>query len=314
MKPNTAQVSKPTPPVTASASTTAPRFIHLHLHTEYSLVDGVVRIEPLIEAAAAAGMPAIAVTDQCNLFAMVKFYRAALARGIKPIIGVDIWLQPGPTSAAVNGRGNGGETSAGQLSRLVLLCQNDEGYRNLTRLVSRSYVEGQQRGIPVLQKDWFTGASDGLIALSGGRAGDIGQALLANNRQLAERLLGEWNALFPGRFYVELQRTGRGGEEDYLHAAVDLALAAATPVVATNDVCFLTPSDFEAHEARVCIHEGRTLADPRRPHHYSEQQYLRSPAEMTELFGDIPEALENSWEIARRCNLELRLGQNYLPD
>ncbi len=289
-------------------------FVHLHLHTEYSLVDGIVRIKPLAKAAAAAEMPALAVTDQCNLFSMVKFYRAAIDKGIKPIIGVDLRIHSGPAASPYgNGRGSASESSSSPAGRLILLCQNDTGYRNLTRLVSRSYLEGQQRGTPCVHKDWLNGASEGLIALSGGHRGDVGQALLAGNRELAERLLEDWKGLFPGSFYLQLQRTGRTAEEDYLHAAVALALATATPVVATNDVRFLRQDDFEAHEARVCIHEGRTLADPRRPRDYSEQQYLRSATEMAEIFADIPEALENTVEIARRCNLELRLGQNYLP-
>ncbi len=294
-------------------------FVHLHLHTEYSLVDGIVRIKPLVQAVGAAGMPALAVTDQCNLFAMVKFYRAAIEQGIKPIIGVDLRVHPeripklGVAHKGGERRGAAAEANTSPMTRLILLCQNETGYRNLTRLVSRSYIEGQQRGAPCIHKEWLNGASDGLIALSGGHAGDVGLALLAGNRGLAERLLAEWKALFPDRFYLQLQRTGRATEEDYLHAAVELALATATPVVASNDVRFLKQEDFEAHEARVCIHEGRTLADPRRPREYSEQQYLRSPAEMAELFADIPEALENTLEIARRCNLELQLGQNYLP-
>ena len=277
-----------------------PGFVHLHLHTEYSLVDSVVRVKPLVKACAAAGMPACAVTDQSNLFAMVKFYRAAQAAGVKPIIGVDVWLH--------------NEADHNQPSRLVLLCQNREGYLNLTRLVSRSYIEGQQRGIPMIRREWLEGASDGLIALSGGRAGDVGQALLAGNRGAAEALLNGWKALFPERFYLELQRSGREHEEDYLHDAVDLAQALDVPVVATNDVRFIKPEDFYAHEAKVCIHEGRVLDDPRRPRLYSEQQYLRSPQEMAELFADLPEALENTVEIARRCTLELTLGKNFLPD
>ncbi len=294
-------------------------FVHLHLHTEYSLVDGIVRIKPLAQAAAAAGMPALAVTDQCNLFAMVKFYRAAIEQGIKPIIGVDVHIHPerisklGTAHKGGERRGASADISAKPMTRLVLLCQNETGYRNLTRLVSRSYIEGQQRGAPCIHKEWLNGTSDGLIALSGGHMGDVGLALLAGNGRLAEGLLAEWKALFPDRFYLQVQRTGRATEEDYLHAAVELALATTTPVVASNDVRFLKQEDFEAHEARVCIHEGRTLADPRRPRAYSEQQYLRSPAEMAELFADIPEALENTLEIARRCNLELQLGQNYLP-
>ncbi len=275
-------------------------FVHLHLHTEYSLVDGLVRIKPLVKRVAEAGMPAVAVTDQSNLFGMVKFYRAAMAAGVKPVIGVDVWLH--------------NEAEPNQLARLLLLCRDNSGYKNLTRLVSRSYMEGQQRGIPVIQKEWLEGASDGLLALSGGRSGDVGRALLAGNRELADRQLAFWQKLFPDSYYLELQRTGREGEEKYLHAAVELAIVHDLPVVATNDVVFIDRDDFEAHEARVCIHEGRTLNDPRRPHNYSEQQYLRSPEEMVELFADIPEALENSIEIAKRCSVDIMLGENFLPE
>jgi len=275
-------------------------FVHLRLHTEYSLVDGLVRIKPLAKAVAEKGMPAVAVTDQSNLFAMVKFYRAAIAQGVKPVIGVDIWL-----------------TSDDELTpphRLTLLCQDNAGYRNLTELVSRTYTEGQQRGIPVLKPEWLEGHCDGLIALSGGREGDVGRALLAGDAVHVQSCLDRWQRLFPDRYYLELQRTGRPEEENYLHAAVALAQSTDLPVVATNDVRFLQTEDFEAHEARVCIHDGRTLDDPRRPKNYSEQQYLRSPEEMLELFSDIPEALENTVEIARRCNVELTLGENFLPD
>ncbi len=277
-----------------------PGFVHLHVHTEYSLVDGLVRVKPLVAACATAGMPACAVTDQSNLFAMVKFYRAAQYAGIKPIIGVELWVRDA--------------RHKDEAARLVLLCQNREGYLNLTRLVTRSYLEGQVRGIPGIDKSWLAGHSDGLIALSGGREGDVGRALLAGQPERADQLLRDWLALFPQRYYLELTRTGRMGEEEYLHAAVALASTCDAPVVATNDVRFLAREESEAHEARVCIQDGRTLNDPRRPRHYSEQQYLRSPKEMAELFADIPEALTNSVEIARRCNLELTLGENVLPE
>ncbi|HFD79403.1 MAG TPA: DNA polymerase III subunit alpha [Gammaproteobacteria bacterium] len=277
-----------------------PAFVHLHLHSEYSLVDSTIRIKPLVATAAAAGMPALAITDQSNLFGMVKFYRAAMAAGIKPIVGVDLWVRDPERPT--------------QPTRLVLLCKDREGYRNLTELVSRTYLEGQHQGLPMLDFAWLEGRSDGLIALSGGREGDIGQALLAGDAGAARQRLEAWLRYFPDHFYLELQRTGREGEEDYLHAAVQLAADAGVPVVASNDVRFLERGDFEAHEARVCIHDGRTLNDPRRQRRYSEQQYLRSAPEMQELFADLPEALENSVEIARRCNLELNFGENYLPD
>src|SRR3569833_1247568 len=276
-----------------------PAFVHLRVHTEYSLVNGVVRMKPLVNACAKAGMPAVAVTDQCNLFAMVKFYKAALAAGVKPLVGVDIWLH--------------NEADHNQPTRLVLLCQDRSGYLNLTRLISRSYIEGQERGVPMLRKEWLQGASAGQIALSG-KFGDVGQALLAGNRAAAEAALADWVALFPDRFYFDLQRTGRLQDEEYLHEAVALAAAEGVPVVATNDVQFLKPEDFDAHEARVCIHDGRALDDPRRPRLYSAQQYLRSPHEMAELFADLPEALANTVEFARRFNLYLTLGEAVLPE
>jgi len=278
-----------------------PRFVHLHVHSEFSLVDGTARIRPLVGAVADRGMPAVALTDQSNMFALVRFYKAAMAAGVKPICGVDLLLR--------------NPEDVNQPYHLVLLVQSNAGYRNLTELVSRSYQEGQHLGIPMLDLAWLTAENcEGLIALSGANEGDVGRALLAGNRALAEERLRYWQSLFGDRYYLQLVRTGREGEEACLHASVDLAARCDVPVVATNGVCFLEPEEFAAHEVRVCIRDGRALDDPRRPHLYSEQQYLRSPEEMAELFSDIPEALENTVEIARRCNLELTLGKNFLPD
>jgi DNA polymerase-3 subunit alpha len=275
-------------------------FVHLHVHTDYSLVDSCIRVKELVRAVAAAGMPAVAVTDQSNLFAMVKFYRAAEQAGVKPIIGADLWLH--------------NDAEPGRPTRLLLLCRDRHGYLNLTRLVSRSYTEGQLQGIPTIRREWLQERSEGLIALSGGPAGDVGQALQAGNIELADSLVQQWAALFPERYYLEVMRTGRPADEAHLHAIVSLAQRHGLPVVATNDVRFLEAADFEAHEARVCINSGRTLDDSRRPRDYSDQQYLRSSAEMAELFADLPEALENSVEIAKRCNLELTLGKHVLPE
>ncbi len=277
-----------------------PRFIHLRLHSEYSLVDGVVRIKRLIKVLADQNVPAVALTDQSNLFAMVKFYRAAMSMGVKPIVGVDVWVR--------------GEKENEAPSRLVLLCQNNAGYLNVTRLISRAYLEGQTNGLPMLEIAWLADMNEGIIALSGGREGDIGRALLSGNQTQANKCLNNWQAIFPGRFYLELQRTGRENEEEYLHAAVSLAVLSNTPVVATNDVRFLKQEEFDSHEVRVCIHDGRTLDDPRRQKLYSEQQYLRTEDEMCELFADIPEALQNSVEIAQRCSLDVRLGESFLPN
>jgi DNA polymerase-3 subunit alpha len=278
----------------------SPGFVHLRLHSEYSLSDSVVRVPELVAAVAAAGMPAVAVTDRNNLFAMVKFYREALQGGVKPIIGVDL---------AVREEGERREPS-----RLTLLCQNQDGYRNLARLISRAYLEGQERGVPRIERDWLSPASlAGLIALSGALEGDVGRALVNGREAEAEHALERWRSLLPGRYYLELQRLGRQFEEAYIGSAVALAARHQLPVVATNDVRFLKADEFESHEARVSIHDGALLADPARVRRYTRQQYLRSPAEMSALFADLPEALANSVEIARRCSLALTLGEARLP-
>jgi len=287
-------------------------FIHLHLHTEYSLVDSVIRIASeydaagkrtvrgVMEAVADASMPAVALTDQSNLFGMVKFYRAAQSKGVKPIIGVDLLVHE--TGDRI------------EPTRLVLLCQDDVGYKNLTRLVSRSYLEGQRKGVPMIERAWLDAKKlGGLIALSGGLVGDIGRAIVGARGDDARSAVEFWVSLFGDRFYLELQRTGRPNEETYIGSALELAMRYGVPVVATNDVRFLALEDFEAHEARVCIHEGSQLGDASRPRRYSEQQFLRTPAQMSELFADIPEAITNTVEIAKRCSLELKLGKSVLP-
>lgn len=274
-------------------------FVHLRLHTEYSLVDGLVRVKPLIKAVAGAGMPAVAVTDQSNMCSLVKFYKTANGAGIKPICGADLWLAS--------------REEDGPLSRLTLLVMDAEGYRNLTELVSRGWTEGQHNGLVIIQRDWVKEAADGLILLNS-KQGDVGQALLNGDQSQAQALLEEWQAVFPDRLYLEVQRTNRAGDEEHLHASVALADRCGVPLVATNDVRFLKQADFEAHETRVCIGEGRTLEDPRRPRNYSDQQYLKTSAEMAELFADLPEALENTVEIAKRCNIDVRLGKYFLPN
>ncbi|MEQ1484205.1 DNA polymerase III subunit alpha [Methyloglobulus sp.] len=277
-----------------------PQFIHLRLHTEFSLVDGIVKIKPLVKRLAELNMPAVAVTDHTNLFALVKFYKAAMGQGIKPIAGSDVLIFNPEEPASPH--------------RLTLLVKNRIGYITLMELISKAYQEGQHQGVPMLRQEWLEANHDGLIALSGAMNGDIGKALLAENTDLAKELAEQWTALFEQSFYLELQRVGKPDEERYIAAAVDLAIATGLPVVATNDIRFLKQADFAAHEVRVCINQGRVLDDSRRPKDYTEQQYLRSADEMSVLFADIPEALQNTVEIAKRCNLHLDLGENFLPD
>ena len=275
-------------------------FVHLRVHTEYSLVDGLVRIEPLLDSMPAKGMNTVAITDYCNLFAAVKVFQAAIAAGIKPIFGCDFPCHD--------------PEKPEQVSSLVLLCQNDIGYRNLTRLVSKAYMHGQYLGQPRIHYSWIGEHAEGLIALSGGRTGDIGRALLGGDKDTAYALARKWMAIFPDRFYLEIQRTGRADETIYNEQIVQIADALNLPLVATNDVRFLLEEDHEAHEARVCIHDGYSLADPRRSKDYSGQQYLRSAQEMVALFSDLPQAVQNTVEISKRCSVKLDLGKNYLPN
>lgn len=277
-----------------------PSFVHLRIHSEYSLVDGLVRIDELVETIAEQGSVAVALTDHCNLFAMVKFYQAAENEGIKPIIGADVWIVD--------------EQEPNTPSRLTLLCQNALGYRHLTELVSRAYIEGQVNGKPQIKKEWLHQNNEGLIAIGSAREGDVARVIATGQIDLANTLVDYWLNLFPNRFFLEIMRTGRPDEANYIQTVVKLASLKGCPLVATNDVRFLAQEDYDAHEARVCIHEGYSLNDPQRPKLYSEQQYLKKPAEMIELFSDLPEAIKNSVEIAKRCTLELELNKVYLPN
>lgn len=271
-------------------------FIHLKVHSEYSIVDSVIRVDQLLQRIVDLKMPAVALTDEVNLFALIKFYREALNKGVKPIIGAELILSEDK-----------------ELFRFSVLCKNQIGFRHLIQLLSRAYLEGRQCEQALIRWEWLMEVTEGLIILSGGRQGDVGQALLQNRNFLAEKRLARWLKYFPDRFYLELQRTQRDQEEEYIYSAVKLALAYNIPVVATNDVRFLHQEDFEAHEARVCIHQGYLLDDSNRPHDYSNQQYLKSTEEMKILFSDIPEALENTLEIAKRCNVQVSLGKVFLP-
>ena len=277
-----------------------PGFIHLRLHSEYSIVDGIVRVGDAVEAAKRDGMPALALTDLNNIFGLVKFYLATRAKGIKPIVGCDVFVS--------------NEAERDQPFRLLLLCQSHAGYLRLCDLLTRAYLENQNRGRPEIRKEWLHGGTEGLIALSGAHLGEVGATLLNGNAASARVLAQEYAGLFPSRFYLEVQRCGFAREEAHVRAAVKLAAELALPVVATHPVQFLSMDDYKAHEARVCIAEGYVLNDKRRVRAFTPQQYFKTQAEMAALFADLPEALENSVEIAKRCNLTLQLGKPYLPD
>ena len=275
-------------------------FVHLRIHSDFSMVDGVAKIGPINKRASELGYPALALTDQMNLCGLVRFYGDAHRKGLKPIVGTDIWVQS--------------DELGEQLFRLTLLAMDNTGYQSITRIISKAYERGHVQHRPLVDKAWLAEFSEGIIVLSGGREGDVGIGLLKGNEALVSQCLGFYQQHFPDRYYLELQRTERPDEESYLHMAVAVAEREGLPVVATNEVVFLDKSDFDAHEIRVAIHDGYTLDDKRRPRRYSPEQYLKSPAEMAELFADIPEALENSVEIAKRCNVTVRLGEYFLPD
>ncbi|HEX2390941.1 MAG TPA: DNA polymerase III subunit alpha, partial [Casimicrobiaceae bacterium] len=277
----------------------SPGFVHLRLHSEYSIADGTVRIDDAVAAAAADRMPALALTDLANQFGLIKFYTAARSRGIKPIAGCDVWIA--------------NDTERDQPSRVLLLVSTRDGYLRLCDWLSRAYRANQHRGRALLSRAWFDEGTQGLIALSGARDGDVGQALLQGNVPAAKRLAGEWLARFPGRYVFEVQRAGHADDEGLVQATVMLADELSAPIVATHPIQFLTSDDYRAHEARVCIAEGHTLSDTRRPRRFTRAQYFLTQAEMAARFADLPQALANSVAIAARCNLTIPLGKNHLP-
>ena len=270
------------------------QFVHLGIHTEFSITESIVRIPDLIKTAVKQDMPALALTDLSNLHAAVKFYKSCLGKGIKPILGSTIRL-------------NDAEHKA------TLLAIDNHGWRSITELVSQGYIEGQQLDIPCVKKEWILNQHEGIIVLLGLHS-DVGQLLCSSNPQKAEPLFQEWHEKFGNRVYFALSRTNRPNEEDFISEAIKLAAKYQVGVVAHNDVHFITEEDFEAHEARVCIADGYVLADDRRPRFYSTEQYFKTAEQMIDLFADIPSAIENTVQIAKRCNVSLRLGKYFLPD
>ncbi|MBS0286338.1 MAG: DNA polymerase III subunit alpha [Proteobacteria bacterium] len=270
-------------------------FVHLHLRSEYSIVDSIIQVGALCDEVKANEMPAVAITDICNLFAMVKFYKAAINAGIKPIIGTELWVQEDKS-----------------YYKLVLLCQNWQGYQNLNLLISKAYQLGEHLEVPLVKREWVFEHASGLIALSGAQFGEVGMHIVNNAHDKAKACLSEWMKVFDNRYYLELQRNGKMHEKDYEKGAILLSQELHCPLVATNETVFLHKDDYEAHLARVCIQEGTTL-EAANKEKYSQQQYFRSAKEMCELFADLPEALLNTVEIAKRCSLSLTLDKSVLP-
>lgn len=284
---------------------TTPQFVHLRLHSEYSIVDGLVRIDDVVKEAAKDGQAALGITDLSNLFGMVKFYKAARGKGVKPIIGCDVWIS--------------NDDDRDKPSRLLLLVKNNHGYLQLCDLLSRAWLTNLHRGRAEIRTEWLEelqqqAGGTGLIALSGAHFGDVGIAIENGNVAAAERCAQRWAAIFPDSFYIEIQRAGQPNMDIQVRQSVALAARLQLPVVATHPIQFLTQGEFVAHEARTCIAEGEILANARRVRRFNEQQNFKSQAEMAELFADLPGAVQNSIEIAKRCNLMLTLGKPQLPN
>ncbi len=273
-------------------------FVHLGIHSEYSITDSIVRIKPLVKAAAADNQRALALTDLSNLYATVKFYRACLSAGIKPIIGSEVIMDNEDT-------------------RLTLLAMNNEGYQNITRIVSLGFTEGRadpvNHGTPVIKRRHILEHAAGVIVLLAEKS-DVGQALVGSMPEKADELLAEWQAQFHDRLYFAIKRTNRAGEDAFIKAAIQSGAKHNIPIIAHNDVRFLQQDDFDAHEARVCIAGSYVLADPSRPQTYSDEQYLKTQEQMIQRFSDIPQVIDNTLRLATRCNVSLTLGINVLPD
>jgi DNA polymerase-3 subunit alpha len=276
-------------------------FVHLRLHSEFSVVDGTNRIDDAVQVAADDKQPALALTDLNNLFGTIKFYKEARSKGVKPLLGAEIYLESLTQDA-------------NHLSKMILLVQSQQGYLNLCELLSRGWTQNVYKAVGVIKLAWLKELSQGLIALSGAQSGPIGQALVQSDLSRASELALQIAGIFPHRFYIELQRAGRADDESHVVAAVQLASHLNLPVVATHPVQFTKPDDYEAHEARVCISEGEILGNQRRVRKFTREQYFKSSAQMVELFADIPSAVANTLEIAKRCNVSLVLGKPQLPD
>ena len=276
-------------------------FVHLRIHTEFSVVDGTNRIDELVPQAAADGQPALAITDLNNLFGAIKFYKAARGKGVKPVIGAEVQIE-----------GLGQDPAA--TSRVLLLVQDRQGYLNLCELLARAWTQNVVRATAVAKLAWLQELNAGLICLSGAQAGPVGQALIQGDASRAGSLALQLAGIFPHRFYIEIQRAGRPDDESHVIAAVGLAGRLNLPVVATHPVQFATEEDYEAHEARICIAEGEILANQRRVRRFTREQYFKNSAQMQALFADVPSALANTVEIAKRCNLTLVLGKPQLPN
>ncbi|WMY96504.1 MAG: DNA polymerase III subunit alpha [Arsenophonus sp.] len=276
-----------------------PRFVHLRVHTDYSIIDGLIKIDALIHKVVEFGMPALAITDFTNLYGLIKFYISAHNFGIKPIIGADFYVE--------------NELLGDEITHLTILVKNNKGYHNLILLISEAYKKGYGAIGPTIKREWLVAHKEGLLLLSGACMGDVGKCLLRKNTKILEKCLKFYQTYFHNNYYLELVRTGLPDEENYLYKAVDLAATTGIPVVATNNVRFMYSNDFSVHEIRVAIHNGITLSDTKRSKNYSPQQYLRNEEEMVELFSDIPAALKNSVEIAKRCNVIIPLGKYFLP-
>ncbi|MFI4846859.1 MAG: DNA polymerase III subunit alpha [Candidatus Makana argininalis] len=276
-----------------------PKFVHLRVHSDHSMIDGIIKINNLIKTVVNFKMPSIAITDFSNLCGLIKFYIKSYNSGIKPIIGSDVLIY--------------NNIIENETSELTILALNNKGYKNLISMISDSYKNGYNINGPVINQELLIKYNEGLILISGAKNGDLGKCLIRNNLIKIKKCLLFYNKYFKNRYYIELIRTKRNNEEYYISLALNLSKIYGIPLVATNDVRFIKSSDFEAHKIRVAINKGITIKEYEVLNNYSSEQYLKKEKEMLKLFNDIPESLINSVEIAKKCNVTITLDKYYLP-
>lgn len=287
------------------------QFVHLHLHTEYSLLDGAIRIDELLERAKIFNMPAVAITDHGNLFGVIEFYKKANKAGIKPIIGCEVYLAPHSRFNKTRANKETGQTEEASF-HLTLLVENNEGYRNLTKLVTASYLEGFYYK-PRIDFDLLSQHSAGLITLSGCLKGEIPYYLALGDYVRAEKIAKQFLDVFGSRFYLEIQKNGISEQDKINRGIIELSKKYGIPIVATNDCHYLEKTDAKAHEILLCIQTGKTIKDERRMRFQTDEFYFKSPDEMSTAFKEIPEAIRNTIEIADRCNFQFKLGDYKIP-
>ena len=288
-------------------------FIHLHVHTQYSLLDGAIRLKDLLNTARSYNMPAATITDHGNMFGALEFYEMGKKAGIKPIVGCEVYVAPRSRFDRQSKAENGMNVDEDRTHHLVLLAKDVHGYKNLMQLVSLAHLEGFYYK-PRIDKEILAKYHEGLIGLSACLKGEVAGCVLRNQEQAARKAAQEYSGILgPDNFYLELQANGLPEQTVVNDALIRLGRELQLPLVATNDCHYLRRGDARAHELLLCIQTGKTILDEKRMKFHTDHLYFKSPEEMAREFSHVPDALENTWAIAERCNLKLDLGSYHFP-